>query len=70
MNIVESDFDGASKELVWCDRKDFSYGEVKWQAECALCQKYRDRNWIAVRYPFVAGKDHYTKNWHFMWNIP
>lgn len=65
MNTVESDFDGVSKELVWCDRKDFSYGEVKRQAERALWQKYWDRNWIAVRYPFVAGKDDYTKRLAF-----
>ncbi len=65
MNTVESDFDGVSKELVWCDRTDFSYGEIKRQAECALWQKYRDRNWIAVRYPFVVGKDDYTKRLAF-----
>lgn len=29
--------------------------------ECALRQVYADRNWIAVRYPFVIGKDDYTK---------
>lgn len=58
MNTVESDFDGVSKELVW-------YGEIKRQAECALWQKYRDRNWIAVRYPFVVGKDDYTKRLAF-----
>ncbi|MDE7028968.1 MAG: NAD-dependent epimerase/dehydratase family protein [Lachnospiraceae bacterium] len=65
MNTVESDFDGISKKLVWCDRNDFSYGEVKRQAECALWQEYRDRNWIAVRYPFVAGEDDYTKRLEF-----
>ena len=65
MNTVEADFDGVSKELVWCDRKDFSYGEVKRQAECALWQKYRDRNWTAVRYPFVVGSDDYTKRLAF-----
>ena len=40
---------------------DFPYDEIKRQAECALCQKYSERNWIAVRYPFVIGKDDYTK---------
>lgn len=60
-DTVESDFDGVSGELVWCDRGDFSYGEVKRQAERALWQKYADRNWIAVRYPFVVGKDDYTR---------
>ena len=61
INTIESDFDGVSKELVWCNRKDFPYEEIKRQAECALWQKYSDRNWIAVRYPFVLGKDDYTK---------
>lgn len=75
MNTVESDFDGSSKELIWCDRKDFSYEELKRQTECALWQKYSDRNWIAVRYPFVIGKDDYTKRLlyyveHTMKSIP
>ena len=61
IDTVESDFDGVSGELVWCDRGDFSYAEVKRQAERALWQKYAGRNWIAVRYPFVVGKDDYTK---------
>lgn len=75
MDTVESDFDGTSKKLVWCDRGDFSYDEVKRQAECALRQVYADRNWIAVRYPFVIGKDDYTKRLfyyveHTMKSIP
>ena len=51
----ESDFDGTAGHLVWCDRMDFPY------AEYALWQHYPDRNWTAVRYPFVIGKDDYTK---------
>ncbi len=61
INTMESEFDGVSKELVWCDRKAFPYEEIKRQAECALWQEYSNRNWIAVRYPFVIGKDDYTK---------
>ncbi len=61
INTVESDFDGTSKELIWCDRKVFPYEQIKRQAEYALWQKYSDRNWIAVRYPFTIGKDDYTK---------
>lgn len=57
----EEDFDAVSKKLVWCVRADFPYSEVKRQAECALWQQYPDRNWIAVRYPFVVGRDDYTK---------
>ena len=75
LNTVESDFDGTAKELVWCGRPDFPYDEIKSQAECALWQKYPDRNWIAVRYPFVIGKDDYTKRLlfyveHVMKSIP
>lgn len=75
INTIESDFDGISKELVWCDRKAFPYAEIKRQAECALWQEYSDRNWIAVRYPFVLGKDDYTKRLlfyveHTMKSIP
>ena len=74
-NTVESDFDALSKELIWCGRPDFPYAEIKRQAECALWQKYPDRNWIAVRYPFVIGKDDYTKRLlfyveHVMKSIP
>ncbi len=60
-NTMESDFNGVSKKLVWCDREAFPYGEIKRQAECALWQVYSDKNWITVRYPFVIGKDDYTK---------
>ena len=61
MNTKEEEFDGAKRALVWCDRADDSYAEVKRQAECAICQKYPDVNWVAVRYPFVVGADDYTK---------
>ncbi len=57
----EDDFNAQEKELVWCSRSDFPYDEIKRQAECALWQKYGDKKWIAVRYPFVLGKDDYTK---------
>ena len=65
INTMESDFNGVSKELLWCNRKDFPYEEIKRQAECALWQAYSDRNWIAVRYPFAIGKDDYTKRLFF-----
>lgn len=75
INTIESDFDGTSKELIWCDRKAFPYEQIKRQAEYALWQKYSDRNWIAVRYPFTIGKDDYTKRLlfyveHVMKSIP
>ena len=61
INTVETDFDGFSKDFVWCDRFAFPYEQIKRQAEYALWQKYPDKNWIAVRYPFAIGKDDYTK---------
>lgn len=65
MNTTESDFDGTSKKLIWCNRSEFSYEEVKRQAEYALWQAYADKKWIAVRYPFVIGEDDYTKRLYF-----
>lgn len=75
INTIESDFDGYSKDFVWCDRFAFPYEQIKRQAEYALWQKYSDRNWIAVRYPFAIGKDDYTKRLlfyveHIMNSIP
>lgn len=75
INTKEEDFDAIGKELMWCKRFDFPYDEIKRQAECALWQKYNDRKWIAVRYPFVIGKDDYTERMlfyveHTMKSIP
>ena len=75
MNTVEDDFDGNAGDLVWCDRMAFPYEGIKRQAEYALWQKYADKNWVAVRYPFVIGKDDYTKRLlfyveHTMKSIP
>lgn len=60
-NTVEEDFNPKDKELVWCSRMDFPYDEIKRQAERALWQRYPDRKIVSVRYPFVLGKDDYTK---------
>lgn len=65
MNTKEEEFDGAAEELIWCNRADFPYDEVKRQAECALRQIYNDTSWIAVRMPFVIGKDDYTNRLRF-----
>lgn len=75
INTREEEFDGNTQKLIWCSRKDFSYEEIKRQAENALCQVYHDKKWIAVRYPFVIGKDDYTKRLlfyveHTMKSIP
>lgn len=60
-DIKEDEFNGMSGKLKWCNRNDDSYSEVKKQAEYALWQKYNDKKWIAVRYPYVVGVDDYTK---------
>ena len=64
-NTVEEDFDGTGGDLIWCDRQDYPYDVIKRQAEYALWQKYPEKDWIAVRYPFVTGKDDYTKRLYF-----
>lgn len=60
-NTTEDDFLPTQKELIWSGRKDFPYGENKRLAECALFQNYTDHNPVAVRFPFVLGRDDYTK---------
>ena len=65
INTVEEDFDGKNGELIWCDRQDYPYDVIKRHAEYSLWQKYPDKNWIAVRYPFVTGRDDYTKRLYF-----
>lgn len=61
LGLKEEDLNGTDKELIWCSRSDLPYDEVKRQGECALCQAYAHKNWIAVRYPYVIGEDDYTK---------
>lgn len=64
-NTVEEDYNPEEKELIWCDRPTFSYGEGKRLAECALKKHYGKQEAVAVRYPFVIGKDDYTKRLKF-----
>lgn len=65
IDTKEEEFDAVDKKLIWCNRDEFPYEEIKRQAECALWQTYGNRNWIAVRYPFVIGEDDYTKRLRF-----
>jgi len=70
INTIEEDFDGTSGELIWCDRQDYPYDVVKRQAEYALWQKYPEKNWIAVRYPFVSGRNDYTMRlWFYVEHV-
>lgn len=61
----ESDYDATSQDLIWCDRFYSTYDSVKRQAENALFQHYEHISFIAVRYPFVIGKDDYTNRLYF-----
>jgi len=61
LDTKEEEYDGLHHELLWCARGDYSYSKIKQQAENALCQAYDHVQWVAVRYPFVIGKDDYTK---------
>lgn len=65
INTKEADLDGMHRKMEWCTRSDYPYEEIKRQAECALWQEYRDKKWIAVRYPFAVGEDDYTKRLRF-----
>ncbi len=65
MNTVETDFDPLCEPVVWCDRNVFPYAEMKRQAERALFGRYGERNFVAVRFPFVVGVDDYTKRLRF-----
>lgn len=60
----ECEFNPLEKELVWCNRADFSYDEVKRQSEIALVKSY-DIPYISVRYPIVLGTHDYTKRLYF-----
>ncbi len=64
-NMRETEFNPMTKDLVWCSRGDFSYGETKRQAECALFQQFHAQKSLAVRLPYVVGLDDYTKRLRF-----
>lgn len=64
-HTVEEDYKPEEKELIWCDREAFPYGEVKRLAECALRKQYGQQNAVSVRYPFVIGEDDYTERLKF-----
>lgn len=65
VNTVEKDFDPFKMQFKWCGRADYTYNELKQFAECALFQAYSSQNAVAVRFPFVIGKDDYTKRLYF-----
>lgn len=65
MNTTESGYNPLEHKLIWCDRADFTYDEIKRQAECALFTEYSNQNAVAVRFPYVIGEDDYTNRLYF-----
>ena len=65
MNLREEDVDTKSTLLKWCGQADYTYDEVKRQAESALFQAYAHIPSVAVRFPWIFGKDDYTKRLFF-----
>lgn len=65
VNTVEKDFDPFEMQFEWCGRANHTYNELKRSAECALFQAYSSHSGVAVRFPFVIGKDDYTKRLYF-----
>ena len=61
----EADFDPFTYPLKWMERPDAPYDEIKRQAEAALFQQFTDVQAAAVRFPFVIGKEDYTKRLFF-----
>lgn len=64
-NTTEDDFLPEKEELIWCNRPDFPYAQVKRYAEAALFREYSNIPSAAVRYPFVIGRDDYTGRLRF-----
>lgn len=64
-NTKEEEFDAAENPIIYCDRQDFPYPEVKQQAEKAIVQAYPEIPSVRVRFPFVVGMDDYTKRLYF-----
>jgi nucleoside-diphosphate-sugar epimerase len=65
INTLEGDFNPFTYPLKWIGRTDAAYDEIKRQAECAICQAYPQIKSVMVRFPFVIGKDDYTKRLQF-----
>ena len=65
MDMLETEVDTKNTPLVWCGQDDYPYDEVKRQAESALFQAYSGIPSVAVRFPWIFGKDDYTKRLYF-----
>jgi nucleoside-diphosphate-sugar epimerase len=71
INTVETDFSPFDYPIKWVWRDEgISFREGKRLAEATVFQYYNKFNPIAVRLPFVIGKDDYTKRmYYYIYNI-
>lgn len=65
LGLAESEVDTRTLPLVWSERDDSKYGEMKTGVECAALQQYGHLQPIAVRFPFIIGEDDYTERFYF-----
>ncbi len=65
INTKEDLFKAEEKELIYCDRTQFPYGEIKKNAEAAIVQDYSHIKSVRMRIPFVVGEDDYTDRLYF-----
>ena len=65
LDTKEEDFIAETYPLIWCNREDYTYDEIKRQAECALIQRYPSLPQASVRLPYVIGEDDYTKRLYY-----
>ena len=65
MNIREAEADTKKHSLIWCGYDEYTYDESKRQAESALFQSYSSLPSVAVRFPWIFGRDDYTKRLYF-----
>lgn len=64
-DILETEFEPSKKALIYCNKEDFTYDEVKRQAECAIVQNFSHLSAVRIRLPYVIGQDDYTKRLYF-----
>ncbi len=64
-DVKEDDFNSRDYNYKWTDRSQQNYKEGKRCAEAALTEHYADMKSTMVRYPFVIGRDDYTKRLFF-----
>jgi len=65
LDMQETAVDSEKTPLKWCNHDEYPYDEVKRQAEAALFQVYHALPSVAVRFPWIFGKDDYTKRLFF-----